>query len=90
MNITINGDVYITNYGQKLSELTEGAEFDDFDCDDDCECCGCECDYENNMFLDPLEILVEEYAEILAGEEICFDCAKAILENFAYDLISNE
>ena len=52
MNITINGDVYITNYGQTLDELVGedvNIPFDDFndddeDCDDDCDgnCYDCE------------------------------------------------
>ena len=50
MNITINGDIYITNYGQTLDELveteteTEVDTEDELDCDnnysEECEDCG--------------------------------------------------
>lgn len=117
--ITINGDIYITNYGQTLDELV-GEELpfnhvddiDDFgisgfgkgydedyteDCDLECDgnCYDCEYgdgdeDDEEDDSLNPLEKLIEEYAEFLVDENLCIDCVKNVLENFVYELISEE
>lgn len=94
MNITINGDIYITNYGQTLDELTEGMEFDEFGEFDDCDCdyCDdctfCDCDCEDGDFIDPLEVLIEEYAELLVDDCSCFDCIEEILEYFLVDVFN--
>ena len=84
MKITINGDIYITNYGQTLDELTEGMEFDDYDyCDCDCEDFDEEDDY---IFL--IDEVVDMYVDLLSEECTCEDCTKDILLEFLSDVIS--
>lgn len=68
--------------------LTDDEE-DYYDCDcEDCDCC--DEDEDECEDLNPLEKLIEEYAEILSEECVCVDCIKGILENFVYDLINEE
>lgn len=98
MNITINGDVYITNYGQTLDELTEGMEFDDFgefddcDCDycDDCTFCDCDCEDfdEEDDYIFLMDEVVDMYVDLLSEECTCEDCTKNILLEFLSDVIS--
>ena len=61
--ITINGDIYITNYGQPLNELAEDEQFEDFDeldCDGDCEDCDLyesdECDDDEELPFTDVEV----------------------------------
>ena len=98
MKITINGDIYITNYGQTLDELTEGMEFDEFGKFDDeeydyCDCC----DYDYDCFEDfdeeddyifLMDEVVDMYVDLLSEECTCKDCTKDILLEFLSDIIS--
>lgn len=90
MNITINGDIYITNYGQTLDELTKGVIFDDFDDCDDCTFCDCDCEdddeEDDNIFL--MDKIVDMYVDLLSEECACEDCTKNILLEFLSDVIS--
>ena len=95
MNITINGDIYITNYGQTLDELTEGVIFDDFDDEefDYCDYCDCDCDYfedsdeeDDHIFL--MDEVVDMYVDLLSEGCTCEECTKDILLEFLSDIIS--
>ena len=87
MNITINGDIYITNYGQSLNELTEGTDFDDFE-DDYCDCdCDDFDDFEDEyIFL--MDETVDMYVDLLSDVCACEECTKDILLEFLSDIIS--
>ena len=65
----------------------EEEDYYGYDCED-CDCC--DEDEDECEDLNPLEKLIEEYAEILSEECVCVDCIKGILENFVYDLINEE
>ena len=93
MKITINGDIYITNYGQTLDELTEGMEFDDFDNEefDYCDDCDCDCfesfdEEDDYIFL--MDEIVDMYADLLSNECACEECTKDILLEFLSDVTS--
>lgn len=96
MNITINGDIFITNYGQTLDELTEGMEFDDFGEFDDeeydyCDDCDCDCfeDFdEEDDYIFLMDEVVDMYVDLLSEECTCEDCTKDILLEFLSDIIS--
>ncbi len=97
MNITINGDIYITNYGQTLDELTEGMEFDEFegycDCDDfEDDYCDCDCDDFDDFYEDEYIFLMDEivdmYVNLLSEECTCEECTKDILLEFLSDVTS--
>ena len=103
MNITINGDIYITNYGQTLDEIARNNEdldlpfdYDDKDndyctcCIDDCEDCELyEDEDEEEVDIDELvDDLTSIYADILCGEICCPECTKNILINLIRDLVN--
>lgn len=95
--ITINGDIYITNYGQPLNELAEDKQFEDFDeldCDGDCEDCDLyesdECDDEEELSIEEIvDKLTTFYAEILSDGCICPECIKKILIDYTKDMLSD-
>ncbi|HZJ79841.1 MAG TPA: hypothetical protein VFC69_04615, partial [Dysgonamonadaceae bacterium] len=94
MNITINGDVYITNYGQTLDELTEGMEFDEFGEFDDCDYCD-DCDYdffedfdEEDDYIFLMDEIVDMYVDLLSEGCTCEECTKDILLEFLSEVIS--
>lgn len=89
MNITINGDIYITNYGQSLNELTEGTDFDDFDEYCDCNDCDCFEDFdEEDDYIFLMDEIVDMYADLLSNECACEECTKDILLEFLSDVTS--
>lgn len=75
--ITINGDVYITNYGQPINEIVgDELEFDDnLDCDGNCELCdSCEEDEYDDVEIefdlrddDRFADYPDEYIELLSS-----------------------
>lgn len=85
MNITINGDIYITNYGQTLDELTEGMEFDDFGEFDDCDCFE---DFDEDAYIFLMDEMVDMYVDLLSDVCACEECKKDILLEFLSDVIS--
>ena len=93
MNITINGDIYITNYGQPINEIV-GEEldfdYDDLDCGDDCngDCELCDlCEDDGKITLGEL---VEQYAiEISDNECTCPECIESILWELVEDILIN-
>lgn len=99
--ITINGDVYITNYGKPINEIV-GEEFDfdydDLDCNDDCELCDlCEDDDEVEIEFDlrndeRFVMYPQEYIDLLSRtvKEIyktdgCPACIAEILDKYYYE-----
>lgn len=83
--ITINGDIYITNYNQSLDELI-GDELDmpfsDIDWDETlCE----DCDDCDDFEADAIEDLIDEYVELLTESCLCPDCIKSIIVDLLMD-----
>ena len=61
------------------------------ECDGNCyDCEYGDGDEDDDDSLNPLEKLIEEYAEFLVDENLCIDFVKNVLENFVYELISEE
>lgn len=89
MNITINGDIYITNYGQTLDEIVGNNEEYDLPsdfltddeedsycnvCNDDCEDCGL---YDSDDRYNDDEIDIDELVDALTdvyAEELSDSC----------------
>ncbi len=90
MKITLNGSIFAGEEEFYLEdfeiEIDSGLDILDLFIDDTCE----GCDLDEDEFLDPLEELIEEYVEVLAGECMCPDCVRAAFENFTYELIHGE
>ena len=104
MNITINGDIYITAYGQTLDEIVGNNEdldlpfdfLDDEDdyCEESCDDCNCEdCGfYEEEDEGTDIDEIVDEltsiYADILDDVCECFDCRKSALTDLIKDFVN--
>lgn len=92
--ITINGDIYITNYGQTLDELveteTEVDTEDELDCDNNySEECEDEEDYKASIE-EIIDELTSFYAEILSNDDcLCPECIKKILIDYTMDFLSD-
>lgn len=94
-------EIYFEDFEISVDEDLD-IPFDDIDEDDYTEDCDLECDGncydceygdetdDDDDSLNPLEKLIEEYAEFLVDENLCIDCVKNVLENFVYELISEE
>ena len=88
MNIRINGDILITNYGQSLNELTEGTDFDDFDEYCDCNDCDDIEDFDEDAYIFLMDETVDMYVDLLSDVCACEECKKDILLEFLSDVIS--
>ena len=92
MNITINGDIFITNYGQTLDELAGYTDFDDEEFDY-CDCCDCDYDCfedfdEEDAYIFLMDETVDMYVDLLSDVCACEECKKDILLEFLSDVIS--
>ena len=90
--ITINGDIYITNYGQPINEIVgeeQEFDYDELDCDGDCELCACdECNEDDEKIT--LGELVEYYAQEISDNECtCPECIESILWELVEDILIN-
>lgn len=103
MNITINGDIYITNYGQPINDIVGDSEdtdlpFDFFTDDEEeyCNCCNDDCEdcefYEGEDEDRSVDKIVDEltsiYADILTDSEcLCPECTKDVLVQMIRDFV---
>lgn len=84
MEIIINGDVFITNYGEPLDFIDEDYEFEDeYDVEDkdDCICIDC---YECDEFIDNM---LDDYTYMILEDDICPDRVKMILIDFIEEIL---
>lgn len=100
MNITINGDIYITNYGQTLDEIVGNNKdvelptfsFDDEDdyCDESCDDCDCEdCEFYEDEEYEETDIdeLVDDITDFYT-EILCEDfCCPECTKKILVDMI---
>lgn len=90
--ITINGDVYITNYGQPINEIVgDELEFDDdLGCDGDCDgnCEDYDLDEEDEKIT--LGEWIGYYAQEISDNECtCPECIESILWELVEDILIN-
>lgn len=90
--VAVDEDLPVYQFEEDDDDIDEDDYTEDCDLECDGNCYDCEYGDEDDEDddLNPLEKLIEEYVEFLVDEHLCIDCVKNVLENFVYELISEE